>query len=154
MKFSNAVYDSLKAAAQIWIPALGTLYFTLAAIWGLPHADQIVGSITAIDTALGVVLGISSTAYKPATDGNLVVDRSSPIKDVYSLELNVPPSELANKSSLVLEVTPKASKNLCFVVNEPSTPEPAKPKNCTCGDLTLEKGYWVRIYDPACPEHR
>lgn len=104
---SNGLYDNLKSAAQIWIPALGTLYFTLAGIWGLPHAAEVVGSLTALDTSLGLILGLSSVNFKPASDGNLVIDRSSPAKDVYSLELNVPPSEIANKSSLTLEVTPK-----------------------------------------------
>jgi hypothetical protein len=110
VKLSSGVYDNLKTAAQIWIPAFGTLYFALAGIWGLPHADQIVGSLTALDTALGVILGISSAGFKPASDGNLVIDRSSPVKDIYSLEINVPPSELAGKNAITLEVVPKATQ--------------------------------------------
>ena len=61
---SNKVYDILKWIAQILLPALGTLYFALAAIWGLPYAEQVVGTITAIDTFLGVILGISSSNYR------------------------------------------------------------------------------------------
>ena len=60
---SNKVYDILKWIALVGLPALGTLYFTLAGIWGFPYAEQIVGTITAIDTFLGVVLGISSQRY-------------------------------------------------------------------------------------------
>lgn len=60
---SNKVYDILKWIAQILLPALGTLYFALAAIWGFPYAEQIVGTITAIDAFLGVILGISSSQY-------------------------------------------------------------------------------------------
>ena len=60
---SNKVYDVLKAIAQIWLPAIATLYFALAGIWNLPYAEQVVGTITAIDTFLGVVLGISSNIY-------------------------------------------------------------------------------------------
>ena len=48
------------------LPALGTLYFTLAGIWGLPYGEQIVGTITAVDTALGVLLGVSNSKYKKA----------------------------------------------------------------------------------------
>ncbi len=64
MKLSNKVYDVLKWIAQILLPAIGTLYFALSGIWGFPYAEAIVGTITAIDTFIGVLLGISSSQYK------------------------------------------------------------------------------------------
>ena len=64
MKMSNKVYDTLKWIAQILLPALGTLYFALSQIWGLPYGEEIVGTITAIDIFLGVLLGISTEKYK------------------------------------------------------------------------------------------
>ena len=63
MKMSNKVYDVLKWIAQYILPALGTLYFALAGIWGFPYGEQIVGTITAVDTFLGVILGLSSNTY-------------------------------------------------------------------------------------------
>ena len=63
MKMSNNVYNVLKWIAQYFLPAIGALYFALADIWNLPYAEQILGSIAAIDTFLGVVLGISSAQY-------------------------------------------------------------------------------------------
>lgn len=60
---SNKVYDALKWIAQIVLPALATLYFAIANIWGLPYAEQIVGTITAIDAFLGALLGISTSRY-------------------------------------------------------------------------------------------
>lgn len=60
---SNKTYDILKYIAQVVLPALGTLYFALASIWGFPYGEQIVGTITAIDTFLGVILKISSDNY-------------------------------------------------------------------------------------------
>ena len=60
---SNKTYDILKWIAQILLPALGTLYFALAGIWNLPYGEAIVGTITAIDTFLGCILGISSISY-------------------------------------------------------------------------------------------
>lgn len=64
MKLSNKVYDALKWIAQILLPALGTLYFALAGIWGFPYAEAVVGTITAVDTFLGVLLGISTMQYR------------------------------------------------------------------------------------------
>lgn len=60
---SNKTYDIVKIIAQIWLPALGSLYFALAGIWGFPYGEQIVGTIMAIDTFLGALLGISSIQY-------------------------------------------------------------------------------------------
>lgn len=69
MNISNKTYDVLKWIAQLLLPAIGTLYFALAATWGLLYAEQIVGTITAIDTFLGVILGISSNTYKNNQNG-------------------------------------------------------------------------------------
>lgn len=63
MKLSNKTYDVLKWIAQILLPALATFYFALAGIWGFPFGEQIVGTLTAVDTFLGVILGISSAQY-------------------------------------------------------------------------------------------
>lgn len=62
------MYDILKWIAMYLLPALGTLYFALASIWGLPYGEQIVGTITAIDTFLGVILGISNSQYNKRVD--------------------------------------------------------------------------------------
>lgn len=61
---SNKTYDVLKFIAQIVLPALGTLYFALAGIWGLPYGEQIVGTITAVDAFLGALLKWSSWKYE------------------------------------------------------------------------------------------
>lgn len=66
---SNKTYDILKWVAQVCLPALGTLYFALAGIWGFPYGEQIVGTITAIDAFLGAVLAISSRSYNEEGTG-------------------------------------------------------------------------------------
>ena len=65
---SNKVYDVLKWIAMYLLPALGTLYFAIASIWGFPYGEQIVGTITAVDTFLGVILGISTAQYNKRVD--------------------------------------------------------------------------------------
>ena len=60
---NNQLYDSVKWLAQIFLPAVGTLYFTLAAVLMLPYAEQVVGTIAAVDTFLGIILGISTAQY-------------------------------------------------------------------------------------------
>ena len=68
MKMNDKTYDILKWIAMILLPAIATLYFTMANIWGLPYADQIVGTITGIDTFLGVILGISTSQYNKTVE--------------------------------------------------------------------------------------
>lgn len=64
MKLNNTVYDILKWVALVVLPALATLYGALAPTWGWPYAEQIVYTITAVDTFLGALLGISNLQYK------------------------------------------------------------------------------------------
>lgn len=63
MIMPNKTYDVLKEIAMIWVPAIATLYFTLAGIWGLPYGEQIVGTLSAIDVFMGTILKISSIQY-------------------------------------------------------------------------------------------
>lgn len=63
MLLNDKVYDIIKYIAQYVLPAIGTLYFALASIWGLPYGEEVVGTITAIDTFLGAILGISTYSY-------------------------------------------------------------------------------------------
>lgn len=72
---SNKVYDVLKWIAQILLPAAATLYFALSNVWGLPYAEQIVGTITAVDAFLGVLLGVSSATYKKAEVATVVIEK-------------------------------------------------------------------------------
>lgn len=68
MFLSDQIYKGLKFLSQIFLPALGTLYFALAGIWDLPSADQVVGTVVAVDTFLGVLLGISTAAYNKSPE--------------------------------------------------------------------------------------
>jgi hypothetical protein len=107
MIFSNKVYNALKQVAQVWLPATGTLYFALAQIWGLPAAEEISGTVLAVDTFLGVVLGLSTKAYNNSPekfDGTfeLVPD---PENGVSSLRLkNVDQMALMTKNEVVFRV--------------------------------------------------
>ena len=73
MKLSNKMYDILKWIAQYLLPASGMLYFALASIWGLPYGEEIVGTITAVDTFLGVLLGLSTIQYNKTNESTKAV---------------------------------------------------------------------------------
>ena len=54
--------------SQIFLPAIGTLYMTLAGIWGLPYAEYIVGTLAAVDTLLGSLIMINNKKIKEDSD--------------------------------------------------------------------------------------
>ena len=104
---SNAWYDHITWLVRYGLPGIGTLYFTLAQIWGLPAGEQVVGTITAVALFLGVVLGVSSRQYRDSDeriDGALVVDTSDPEKDVYRLDLVTELEALPGKDEIILKV--------------------------------------------------
>lgn len=63
MILSDKTYNIMKWVTQYLLPASGTLYFALAGIWGLPNGEQVVGTCIALDTFLGIILGISTSQY-------------------------------------------------------------------------------------------
>lgn len=96
-------YKVLKYVAQIVLPAVGTLCFTVDQIWKIGHGTEVVGTIVAVDTFLGVVLHLSSTAYKsvePTYAGIIEVTETDTVKN-FSLNLDTDPDDL-DKSEFVL----------------------------------------------------
>lgn len=61
---NNMTYDILAYVQRIVLPALATLIATLGQIWNWTWpVEQVVLTLTAIDTFMGVVLRISSNQY-------------------------------------------------------------------------------------------
>ena len=77
MRMSDGVYDVLKWVQRLLLPACGTLYLALGSIWQgiipLPYPEQVAATIMAVDTFLGVLLGISSAKYNADLKGRLGV---------------------------------------------------------------------------------
>ena len=109
MTLSNKTYDTLKWVAQILLPALGALYFALSDLWNLPKVTEVVGTIVAVDTFLGVLLGITAAGYKKLNDPHAGflqqtgVDPHTGMPDL-GLTLTKTPSELLGKKTITLHV--------------------------------------------------
>lgn len=67
---NNKVYDIMKYVTTIAIPAFATLYFALAGVWGWPFAEEVLATCTAIETCLGILLGISTAEYNKKVNDN------------------------------------------------------------------------------------
>lgn len=90
---------------MILLPSLGSAYYALAMLWVLPNPWQVVGTITIVDTLLGIWLGISTQQYhKAGADGVFTVNTADPEKDIFNVKFNVDPIELAGNKSVRLQV--------------------------------------------------
>lgn len=67
---SNKVYDILNVIARYILPGLSALYCALAGIWGFPGSEQVVGTVAAVNTFIGVLVGISSHKYNKAQNSD------------------------------------------------------------------------------------
>ncbi len=109
---SDKTYNLVKKLVQVIIPATGALYFALSKIWGLPHGEDVVGSLMAIATFLGVVLGISSAQYTAsgaAYQGHLTVQPNADgVNRVTAFHLNKDPKDLEGEKSITVKIHHKA----------------------------------------------
>ena len=60
---TNQQYDILKMIALILTPVLAFLA-SLTNIWHVPYAEQIVATLTALDTLIGAVVVIANKQYQ------------------------------------------------------------------------------------------
>lgn len=98
---NKKVYDQVKYIALVVLPAIGALYFALAQIWGLPHGEEVVGSIVALDAFLGVALHFSKDDVK--YDGTMNVTETDDVI-THQLELDGDPDALRTKDSVTFRV--------------------------------------------------
>ena len=63
MIIPNKVYNVLKWVLIIFIPALITFLTTIFALYHIPHIEIVVGTISAVATFLGALIGVSTKAY-------------------------------------------------------------------------------------------
>ncbi len=63
MKMSNRVHDFIKWFCLICLPGLSWFYGAMADTWGLPYGEQIVTTLNAVGTLLGILIGVSSVKF-------------------------------------------------------------------------------------------
>jgi len=108
---NDSSYKAVKHTAALILPAVGTLYFAIAQIWHLPHAEEVIGTIAAVNTFFGVVLGVSSKSYnnsdvKPQYVGEVAfeaVDGDETTKRMVT-RLNTHPQVIASMNQVTFGV--------------------------------------------------
>lgn len=123
----DTAYSVLKKVVQVVLPAAATLYFALASIWHLPDATQVIGSIAAVTTFLGVSLHISSTQFDvsgAAYDGTVHVTQSDTGSNV---NFNVAPTDLVTKDAVTFKVVKPSDSVLPSPPADGGPPTPVTP---------------------------
>lgn len=103
---SNSVYEKLKKSSLYILPAFAALYFGLAQIWGLPKAEEVVGSVACLETFLGAVLGISNKQYQNSDakfDGQISIEPGEE-EDTSNVRVQLDPTALADKDEVLVKV--------------------------------------------------
>lgn len=115
---SSTLYDRLKWVAQIFLPALGAFIFALSGVWGFDTTGKIVGTITAVDAFLGLLLKRSNEKYvgdlaalhqaemaNPANfDGDLFISPGEGPNPDLTAAWNEHPDEFKDKETVTLRV--------------------------------------------------
>lgn len=107
MTISNKTYTILKWLVQLVLPALGTCYFALCGIWGFPYGEEVVGTIAAVTTFLGVILGITGYNYDKSgkgINGTLIIDKLPDDILESAVVFNEPIEDISDKDRVKLKV--------------------------------------------------
>lgn len=105
---SNKVYDFIKFLTVVFLPALGTLYFALSQMWGLPAGEAVLGTMMAVQVFIAAIIGISTKQYEESGAkyvGEINVTDTID-KTVFSLDYDGDPEELKDKKEAVFKINP------------------------------------------------
>lgn len=103
MKLSNRWYDFLNALVRVILPGFGTFYFALSEIWGLPYATEVVGTIVAITTFLGIIILLAKRGWK--VDDEIYIDDSDPEGIAFGFKSGAMLENLDHDKLLTLKVS-------------------------------------------------
>lgn len=104
---SSKMYDALKQAVTLVLPAMGALYVTLASLWDLPNPEVIAGILAALATFGGILMKVSTKSWNNSQnrfDGELIMtgyDSDTGIPDL-RLRIVKDPNQLMSNGTVLL----------------------------------------------------
>lgn len=129
----DKTYDFAKKLVQIILPAFGSLYLAMSAVWDLPNAEQVTASVVIVTTFLGACLGISTSQYNSSgrgIDGSMTVSAAPPNGSPVITGISLPKTEeeLEGKKSITLKVEHEtALPPVDFEEDDPDDDPPMNP---------------------------
>ena len=120
MKFSNTTYDTIVRLTKYILPGIGTLYFALAQIWGLPYGEQIVGSVVALEAFFGILLAVSKKNWDQTLDGTITKEIGPDGRPLVSINMENSLEKLRVQDTVTLKAED-------WTLGESVTAEPVDP---------------------------
>lgn len=112
--------------ALIWLPAAATLAVTVGAIWNITYAQAIANTIIAVDTFLGVGLGITNVSGN-GFDGEFLVTGGQAGPDTRGvLNLTTDLNKLSSRNEIRFKVKPPPKVTTFETVPPEAEPPPAQ----------------------------
>jgi hypothetical protein len=112
---SDSAYNVVKKSATIVFPASAALYIALAQIWGFPHVEEVVGTITAVNTFFGIIVQISKKSYYASNApyvGEIKVENSvDGTRKVFSLVVDGDPEDLETMDQATFKINSDTGNN-------------------------------------------
>lgn len=110
INIGDGIYDVIRRLVEIVLPGLGVFYYTIAHIWKLGHADEVVATFGAIAVLGGVLLKFARKGYQSGEappggyDGRVVEDINEDGQPVLRLQLDTSAiDDILNKKQIVIK---------------------------------------------------
>lgn len=105
---TDKLYNSLKWTALVFLPAVGALYFGLGQLWDFPEVEKVVGSVTVVETFIGLLLRKSAVDFGTAkTIGDAIVVQNAegtPVALKFTVDASARPAVLNDKKVALFNV--------------------------------------------------
>lgn len=152
MKLTNRAYDVTKYTITIFLPAVGALYYALAQVWDFDRIPGVNGTINALITFGGLLIGYSTKQYKKtdgAPDGDLVAQQDPDDGTKYlGLAVNAESvDQILAKDHVVLKVVDKTATDPRMAAPlDPPMPTVRPGTNNTSGTSSPEPNPAINRY--------
>ncbi len=106
---SNKTYDVLKFIALILLPAVSTLYFALAEIWGFGGGEEVLATTNALALFIGAIVKLGDKSYNESEakyDGEINVLTNSKGGLKYDMALKGDPEGIQDLSEVRFKINP------------------------------------------------
>lgn len=113
----NKYYDRAKFLVQVFLPALGLLYATIAQIFSFPGTQEVLGVLAAVGLFIGTIMRISSSNFpsSPPTGtpvGTFVVTELPDGKKTVKLDLDRDPEEFIGNANITFKTAREVTEPL------------------------------------------
>lgn len=103
---TDTLYKKLKWAVQVVMPAISTLYFTLGSVWDWSYVEPVLGTMAAVTTFGGVLLGVSTRTYNKSDAkfaGEIKITEVDGVKK-YNLVVNGDPENIDSMDEAIFKI--------------------------------------------------